>query len=46
VITDKRVEAFTKSPDAAWFNSTFLKAHEKGGHFAPFENPEAIIAHT
>ena len=42
--TDKRVEAFTRSPDAAWFNSTFLKAHEKGGHFVPFENPEAILA--
>ena len=44
VTTDKRVEAFTKSPDAARFNSTFLKAHEKGGHFVPFENPEAILA--
>jgi pimeloyl-ACP methyl ester carboxylesterase len=43
VTTNKRVEAFSKSPDAAWFNSIFLKAHEKGGHFAPFENPEAII---
>jgi len=44
VTTDKRAEAFMKSPDAAWFNSPFLKAHEKSGHFAPFENPEAIIA--
>jgi pimeloyl-ACP methyl ester carboxylesterase len=44
VTTNKRVEAFTKSPDAAWFNAIFLKAYEKGGHFAPFENSEAIIA--
>jgi hypothetical protein len=42
--TDRRVEAFKKSPDAAWFNSIFLKAHEKGGPFAPFENPTAVIA--
>jgi hypothetical protein len=39
VSTDKRVEAFMKSPDAVWFNSTFLKAHEKGP-LRPFENPE------
>jgi pimeloyl-ACP methyl ester carboxylesterase len=44
VTTDKRVEAFTKSPDAAWFNPIYLKAYENGGHFAPFENPNAIIA--
>ena len=31
-------------PELAWFNSIFLKAHEKGGHFAPFESPNAIIA--
>ncbi len=42
--TDKRVEAFLKSADAVWFNTILLKAHEKGGHFVPFENPEAIIA--
>jgi pimeloyl-ACP methyl ester carboxylesterase len=44
VTTDQRVEAFKKSPDAAWYNAVFLKAYETGGHFAPFENPEAIIA--
>jgi pimeloyl-ACP methyl ester carboxylesterase len=43
VTTDQRVEAFKKSPDAAWYNAVHLKAYEKGGHFAPFENPEAII---
>jgi len=44
VTTEQRVEAFAKSPDAAWFNSVFLNAHEKGGHFAPFENPEAVVS--
>jgi hypothetical protein len=43
VTIDKRVEAFMKSPDVVWFNSTFLKAHEKGWPLRPFENPEAII---
>jgi hypothetical protein len=44
VATEKRVDAFVRSPDAAWFNSVFLKAHEKGGHFAPFENPDAVVS--
>jgi pimeloyl-ACP methyl ester carboxylesterase len=44
VTTDQRVEAFLKSADAVWFNTILLKAYEKGGHFVPFENPEAIIA--
>jgi pimeloyl-ACP methyl ester carboxylesterase len=43
VTTDQRVEAFKKSPDAPWCNAIHLKAYEKGGHFAPFEHPEAII---
>jgi hypothetical protein len=44
VSTENRVAAFKKSADAAWFNTTYLKAHAKGGHFAAYENPEAVIA--
>ena len=44
VTTEQRVEVFRKSPDAAWYNAVFLNAYEKGGYFAAFENPEAIIA--
>jgi len=44
VTTETRVEAYRKGPDAAWFNTAYLKAHEKGGHFAAFENPDAVIA--
>ena len=44
VITANRVEAFRKSADAAWFNTTYINAHEKGGHFAPYENPGAVIS--
>jgi pimeloyl-ACP methyl ester carboxylesterase len=43
VTTETRVEAYRKGPDAAWFNTVYLKAHEKGGHFAAFENPDAVI---
>ena len=43
VTTDKRVEAFLKSPDAVRFNTILLQTHENRGHFVPFENPEAII---
>ena len=43
VTTANRVEAFRKSSDAAWFNATYLNVHDKGGHFAAYENPEAVI---
>jgi microsomal epoxide hydrolase len=43
VTTANRVEAFRKSSDAAWFNATYLNANDKGGHFAAYENPEAVI---
>ncbi len=43
VTTENRVQAFLNSPDANWFNTVYLKAHEKGGHFTPWENPEAVI---
>ena len=43
VPTEKRVEAWIKSPDSAWFNSIYLNAHEDGGHFAAYENPGAVV---
>jgi hypothetical protein len=43
VTTDKRVQAFLNSPDASWFNTVYLQAHEHGGHFMAWENPDAII---
>lgn len=43
VCTADRVAAFEKSPQASFFNTTYLKAHERGGHFTPWENPEAVI---
>ncbi|TPG70509.1 epoxide hydrolase [Brevibacillus laterosporus] len=43
VTTENRVQAFLDSPDAAWYNTTYLKAHKTGGHFTGWENPDAII---
>jgi len=28
---------------AEWYNTIYAKAHSKGGHFGPWENPEAFI---
>ena len=42
VTTDKRVEAFLKSPDAVRFNTILLQTQENGEHFVPFENPEVL----
>jgi len=26
-----------------WFNVVYAKAHERGGHFGPWENPNAFV---
>ncbi|MFJ9692240.1 epoxide hydrolase family protein [Kitasatospora sp. NPDC101183] len=39
----ERVEAFLAGPQAAWFNHVNVNAHERGGHFIPWENPEAWV---
>lgn len=39
---DQRVRAFTASA-AAWFNHVNVTAHDHGGHFLPWENPDAWI---
>jgi len=42
--TAERVRAFRDSPGRAdWFNCVFLGGHEHGGHFAPWENPAAVV---
>lgn len=38
-----RVDSFRKGPLAPLFNTVYAKAHEGGGHFAPWENPAAVI---
>jgi pimeloyl-ACP methyl ester carboxylesterase len=38
-----RVQAFNDGPTRRWFNPVYTKAHAKGGHFMPWENPEATI---
>jgi hypothetical protein len=44
ISTAERVQAFQDSPGREdWFNCAFLNAHERGGHFAPWENPAAVI---
>lgn len=43
VSTDRRAEVFKSGPRAQSFNIVFTNAHEKGGHFGYYENPEAVI---
>ncbi len=44
VTTEKVVQNFLDNPaEKPWYNPTYLKAHERGGHFTPWENPEAVI---
>lgn len=38
-----RVESFANGPIGPLYNVVYAKAHEKGGHFAAWENPEAVI---
>jgi hypothetical protein len=40
---DNRVDLFKSGPTADWFNVVYAKAHEHGGHFGPWENPEAFV---
>jgi pimeloyl-ACP methyl ester carboxylesterase len=43
VPTDQRVAAFRRSSVAANYDIVYLNAHERGGHFQPWENPQAVI---
>jgi len=40
---EQRIELFRNSPAAANYNLHFVNAHPRGGHFAHYENPEALI---
>ncbi|SNT64401.1 epoxide hydrolase [Asanoa hainanensis] len=43
VSTDQRVAHFLASDRADWYNHVNLTAHERGGHFIPWENPDAWV---
>jgi pimeloyl-ACP methyl ester carboxylesterase len=38
-----RVQIFESGPTRPWYNPVYAKAHQKGGHFVPWENPDAFI---
>lgn len=40
---DTFVEDFKKGPLAEMYNLVYAKAHARGGHFAAWENPDAMI---
>lgn len=40
---ETRVEAFSRGPMAPLFNTIYARAHARGGHFAAWENPQAMI---
>lgn len=48
VSTEQRVDLYLNGPafafqDSKQFNNVYAKAHEGGGHFHAWENPEAVI---
>ncbi|RVT98485.1 epoxide hydrolase [Mucilaginibacter limnophilus] len=43
VTTEQRIKAFRTGPKASLYNLHYLNAHEKGGHFGYYENPEAVL---
>ncbi|MFX0575385.1 epoxide hydrolase family protein [Nocardia nepalensis] len=40
VTTDRRVQSFLAGDRAAWYNHVNLTAHDRGGHFIPWEIPD------
>ncbi|MFJ5991577.1 epoxide hydrolase family protein [Lentzea sp. NPDC092896] len=40
----ERVQAFKSGPLAGYFNHVNVNAHEHGGHFIPWENPDAWVS--
>lgn len=43
ISTDRRGDAFLAGPRSAFFNTVYLEAHERGGHFGYYENPGAVV---
>jgi pimeloyl-ACP methyl ester carboxylesterase len=41
--TEQRVENFLAGDRAPWYNHVNLTAHDHGGHFIPWENPDAWV---
>ncbi|HEY0688585.1 MAG TPA: epoxide hydrolase, partial [Kribbella sp.] len=41
---NERVRAFKTGPQADWFNHVNVNAHGHGGHFIPWENPDAWVS--
>ncbi len=39
----ERVQAFRTGPQGEWFNHGNVNAHDHGGHFIPWENPDAWV---
>jgi pimeloyl-ACP methyl ester carboxylesterase len=40
---EARLRAFETGSTAPWFNTVYANAHPSGGHFVPWENPDAFI---
>ncbi len=40
---ENAVQLLLDNPPGDWYNRVYAKAHQKGGHFGPWENPEAWI---
>jgi pimeloyl-ACP methyl ester carboxylesterase len=43
VSTGQRVQSFLDSDRAAWYNHVNLTAHDRGGHFIPWEIPDRWV---
>ena len=43
ISTERRVQNFLDSDRAPWYNHTNLTAHPEGGHFIPWEVPDAWV---
>jgi pimeloyl-ACP methyl ester carboxylesterase len=43
VSTSQRVDVFKNGSRASFFNTVYLQAHDTGGHFGYYENPDAVI---
>lgn len=40
---EERIAAFEQGPTRDFFNPIHVNAHDKGGHFVHYENPEALV---
>jgi len=43
VATENRLQNFLSSDRASWYNHVNVRAHERGGHFIPWEIPKEWI---